>query len=113
VFLTQQVGGGHFAELNDALGADPYPYREWRLSIAKPPFDLAELQIVREAEEYPTGEFRDVGAILYYLRATPWQIPDFSVQRYRARLADLHVRIERDGPLRMRSHNFLIRAVKR
>jgi SAM-dependent methyltransferase len=113
VFLTQQVGGEHFAGLNEALGAEPYPYRQWRLTIARMSLPLAGLEVLGEMEEHPPGAFLDIGAVVYYLRATPWQIPSFSVERYGSRLADLHTRIEREGALRLRSHIFLIRAAKK
>jgi SAM-dependent methyltransferase len=112
VFLTQQVGGDHFAELHDALGAEPYPYRGFDLAKCKAPVDAAGLKIVFASEERPRDEFLDVGAVVYYLRATPWQIPDFSVERYRDRLMELHKKIAREGSLRVRSHKFIIRAVK-
>jgi SAM-dependent methyltransferase len=112
VFLTQQVGGDHFAELHDALRAEPYPYRGFDLAQGRAPVDAAGLNITFAAEEWPVEEFLDIGAVVYYLRATPWQIPDFSVERYRDRLMELHKKIAREGSLRVRSHKFIIRAVK-
>lgn len=41
-----------------------------------------------------------MGALVYFLRKVVWTVPDFSVDRYRSRLADVHDRIERDGPFR-------------
>jgi len=112
VFLTQQVGGDHFSELHDMLGAEPYPYRGFDLARGRAPVDAAGLKITFAAEERPVDEFYDVGAVVYYLRATPWQIPDFTVERYRDRLMELHKQVAREGSLRVRSHKFIIRAVK-
>ncbi len=32
----------------------------------------------------------DVGAIVYYLKAVPWEIPDFSVEKYFDKLQEIH-----------------------
>ena len=47
--------------------------------------------------------FYDIGAIAYWLKAIPWIIEDvtgvqdFTIQKYRAELWELHLRIEKDG----------------
>ena len=41
--------------------------------------------------------FFDVGAVVFFLRKVIWTVPDFTVDRYRTRLMDLHEQIERDG----------------
>jgi SAM-dependent methyltransferase len=113
VFLTQQVGGAHFAELNEALGAPPYPYRDYGLAKAHAALNsTARLVIEFAAKEEPAACFKDVGAVVYYLRATPWQIPDFSVERYRDRLGALHERIARDGAFPLHTAYFILGAVK-
>ena len=43
--------------------------------------------------------FDDIGAIVFVLMMAPWEVPDFSVDRYRDRLLALHHRIRRDGPI--------------
>jgi len=57
-------------------------------------------------------EFDDVAAVVVFLRKVIWIVPDFTVSRYRGRLAALHARIERDGPFTAHSERFLIEAVK-
>ena len=56
-------------------------------------------------------EFRDVGAVVYFLRKVVWMVPDFTVERYRDRLAALHRRIETEGPFTATTTRFLIEAV--
>ena len=36
---------------------------------------------------------------MFVLMMAPWEVPDFSVDRYRDRLIALHHRIQRDGPI--------------
>jgi hypothetical protein len=49
-----------------------------------------------------------VGAIVYQLKAVPWQIPDFSVERYLDRLKAIHTKIQRDGYVDVLEHRFFI-----
>ncbi len=69
-FLTQQVGGLDCAELNE---------------LQENGFTILEAK-----EEFPFQRFYDIGAIVYYLKAIPWQIPDFTVERYFEELYRIH-----------------------
>ncbi len=62
------------------------------------------------AEEFPETWFADIGSVVYYLKAIPWAIPNFTVRRYRDRLLALHERMIRDGGLWIRAHLFVIEA---
>ncbi len=72
----------------------------------------AGLQIVDLRMERLRAEFFDVGAVIYFLRKVIWAVPDFSVDRYRERLRDLHDRIEADGPFVTYSTRVLVEARK-
>jgi SAM-dependent methyltransferase len=112
-FLTQQVGGEHHRDLNALLGAPPAGYDPlWTLEFAVAQVEQAGLRVVAGREELPETVFRDIGALVYYLKAAPWQVPGFGVTAYRERLAALHERIEREGGLRIRGHFFYLEAVK-
>lgn len=50
--------------------------------------------------------------MVYYLRAVPWQIPDFTVEGYRERLVALHERMAREGGLHVAAHLFYIEACR-
>jgi len=63
-------------------------------------------------EEWPLYTFTDVGAVVYQLRMVPWQIPDFTLDRYDSALRRLDARIRADGPLRVHSHRFLLHATR-
>jgi hypothetical protein len=52
----------------------------------------------------------DVGALVFHLRAIPWQIPDFEVDRYGPALQALDQRIRTEGPFVAYDHRYLIRA---
>ena len=55
-------------------------------------------------------EFFDVGAVVWILRKCVWWVPDFSVARYRGRLAELDALIRRDGKFVAHSTRHLIEA---
>lgn len=111
-FITQQVGGEHDQELNALLGAPPMDGLAWNADVAARQLDQAGFRIVERREEFPETVFSDVGAVAYYLKAVPWQIPDFSIDGYRDRLTALHRRIGAKGGLHIRGHLFYIEAVK-
>ena len=70
--------------------------------------DPIESENRRNQEDSPIMRFYDVGAIVYYLKATPWQIPDFSVEKYFDKLTEIHNHIEKRGYVDARMHYFLI-----
>jgi SAM-dependent methyltransferase len=109
-FLSQQVGAGSSHELTEFL-MGPRP-----VSTARSPDTVAAaakaagLTVVDLRQEKLRMEFHDVGAVVYFLRKVIWTVPDFTVDRYRDRLAALHDRIEADGCFVSHSHRFLIEA---
>ncbi|ASO18797.1 SAM-dependent methyltransferase [Actinoalloteichus hoggarensis] len=110
VFLTQQVGGRDLAEVNAALGAGPHTYREWCLAAAEAELSGSGFEITRRGEAAVPGTIDDVGALVLFLRITPWHVPDFDVVRYDDRLRALHARLRQGRPLRVHSHRFMLTA---
>jgi len=111
-FITQQVGGNHCQELNRLLDAPLGRGIEWTLEFAARQLEEAGLEIVDRREEYPETVFTDIGALVYYLRTVPWQVLDFTVERYRDRLAALHERMMAEGGFRIPGHYFYLEAIK-
>ena len=60
--------------------------------------EAAGLTVTDLRAESLRTEFRDVGAVVYFLRKVIWIVPGFTVELYRARLLELHEQIQRDGP---------------
>jgi SAM-dependent methyltransferase len=112
-FVTQQVGGDYddFYRLL-GLPLPARPVREWTLALATVQVEAAGLRVVGSAEGEQKTTFADVGALAWYLKAVPWTVPEFSAAEHRARLADLHARIERDGPVSVRFPAFYLEATK-
>jgi hypothetical protein len=111
-FITQQVGGDYYQELNRLLGAPNRSGTAWNAEFAVHQLEDAGFRIVEAREEYPETVFRDIGSVIYYLKAVPWQVPDFAVDAYRTQLMSLHEQIEADGNLRIPGRLFYIEAAK-
>jgi hypothetical protein len=78
--------------------------------LAKASAEEARLEVVDLRSELLRTIFNDVGAVVYFLRLVVWIVPDFSVERYRARLLALHHRIREEGPFVAHAARFLIEA---
>jgi SAM-dependent methyltransferase len=113
-FLTQQVADGaadDFHRLLDLPVPPPSP-RPWRLALAVAQVELAGLEIVASEDGAEQHAFADVGALAWYLKASPWMVPGFSIEAFRPRLATLHERIQAHGPLVVRQPLFWLAAQK-
>jgi SAM-dependent methyltransferase len=106
VLLTQQVGSDDCAEINEALGAPPAYDRVWDAAAAADALSAAGLTVTDVREEHPGFVFRDVGALVFQLRAVSWQVAGFTAAKYEAALRRIHER----GEFRTHSHRFLVRA---
>lgn len=112
-YITQQVGGQNAMELNRLLQDEPYfEYANITLRGDVEQLEAAGLSILQAREYMPDWTFYDLAGVVFYLTAVPWQIADFSVERYREKLLALHRQIERDGKLVIKEHRYLIEAVK-
>jgi len=111
LFLTQQVGGTNCMRLNQLLQDQPFhPYAYWTLSYARAELVQAGFEILLAAEDYPTLIFKDIGAVVYFLKAIPWQIEGFTPQGYWEHLAQIDTTIRHEGSLVVPEHRFLLEA---
>ncbi|CAG8747651.1 11277_t:CDS:2, partial [Racocetra persica] len=109
LFVTQQVGDRDNMELNQLLNApELLGHREWNLEHACNELENVGFSILLKDEAFMETKFYDVGAIVYYLKAAPWQIEDFSIEKYSEQLINLHHLIQKEGCLSVKSHRFFI-----
>jgi SAM-dependent methyltransferase len=111
-FITQQCGGTNYLELNDLLGVARPSYEPWCLASANAQLQRAGFERIMGREQVHPTFFHDVGALLYFLRSVPWQLPDFRPSRYLGPLREIHQRIEHAGPLRISAHHFIVEGAK-
>jgi SAM-dependent methyltransferase len=109
-YLSQQVGAGSVRELTDAMmGPQPvHPSRGPMAAVAGA--EAAGLGVVDLRQEALRMEFYDIAAVVAFLRKVIWTVPDFTLDAYRDRLAELHDFIERHGPFVAYSQRLLIEA---
>jgi SAM-dependent methyltransferase len=112
-YLAQHVGPATSLELTEwflgpwpTSGADRHPDAETAEARA------AGLEIVDLRTARLRMEFRDIGAVVYFLRKVLWTVPEFSVAKYHDRLREMDAVIRRDGLFPAHSTRHLIEARK-
>jgi SAM-dependent methyltransferase len=111
-YFSQQVGPHTMREVTEFF-LGPHPETSKRdPALARQAAEDAGLAVAQLEEAQILATFDDVGAVVYFLRLVVWTVPDFSVERYRARLRDLHEQIARAGPFVAHATRFLIEATK-
>jgi len=95
-------------ELENWFDAHHKETGEWSLNKACLDLLSSGFVIERKEEMITKTRFYDLGAVLYYLKAVPWQIEDFALKKYLPRIIDLHNRIEVDGFFDVSCHRLLL-----
>ena len=112
IFFTQQVDGRNLEDLMKEFGAKP----KWEfntLTNVTKQLKNVNFEIVEAKEWKGKTVFKDIGALVYFIKAVPWIIDDFSVKKHQAVLEKLQKRIEKKGKLEFTARRFLILAKKK
>jgi SAM-dependent methyltransferase len=113
IFLTEQVGGQNSFRLNELLQDKPeFEYSYWTKELITRQLSQAGFELLDVQEEFPLAEFADIGMLVFYLRIIPWQVADFSVEKYRPKLYAIHEDMLANGPLQVHDHRILVEARK-
>jgi SAM-dependent methyltransferase len=112
-YFAQQIGPATMSELFEYfLGPQPAKWAELQPDTQAAQAQAAGLEVIQMRMERMRAEFFDVGAVIYFLRKVIWTVPDFTIDRYRGRLREMHERIETDGPFVAHSTRLLVEARK-
>jgi len=111
VFLTQQVGSDNLLDLAAVFG-DTAARPANHPSIVAADLAARGLTITRAATWTGRQTFSDVGALVYFLKAIPWVVHGFGVEKHAAVLETLQARIDGGEPLDFSVERFLIEAEK-
>lgn len=115
-FVTQQVGVKNDSKLRYVLTnkEDTGENDDWKLDNIVRTLKKAGFEILESMEDITDTRIYDVGAIVYYLKAVPWELPDFSVNKYFNKLEEIHESILRQGYLDLieNNHRLFIKALK-
>jgi hypothetical protein len=112
VYFAQHVGGGTNVEISEYFLGPHEPGDGRNHEVEADRARAAGLGIVQCRNERLRLEFFDVGAMVFFLRKVVWTVPDFTVDRYHARLLDLHDQIKQDGVFRSTMSRTLLEARK-
>lgn len=110
-FLTQQVGGNNLHDLAEEFDAT-LPW--WELTFDYWQHEIQDAGFVlKQAKEWQGKmEFTDVGAVAYFIKAIPWQVPGFDIDRDIHYLEKLHHKLESGERLAYTQIRFLFLAEK-
>ena len=113
-YFSQHVGPASVVQLVEYfLGSQPDEVKNGRHpEKARVGAEAAGLTVVDLRMESLHTEFRDIGAVVYFLRKVIWMVPGFTVEEYLPKLRALHERIEADGPFVATTTRYLIEATK-
>jgi len=120
LFITQQVGDQTNLRIHELLGSEKNAFfyegvehkPAWNLDYAVHEMREVGWHIVEQKEHFFITRFYDSGALVYYLKAIPWEVPDFSVEKYFDKLVAIHHLIQREGYVDIPFHMFFIVARK-
>lgn len=110
-FFTQQVGGGNLLDLMQFFESkQKWPLNALDKRISE--FEENGFTIKRSEEWEGKTTFSDVGAVVYFLKAIPWVVDDFSVDSHLPYLERLQEKLEHDGKLTFVSTRYLLHVIK-
>jgi SAM-dependent methyltransferase len=114
LFLTEQVGTCNDIEFNEAFGLPTAKFGSalGSLTGAREALTRAGLTVSCAEEAWPRTQYLDIGAVVFQLRAVPWQVPGFDVVRHRPQLQAIHQRIMERGSFIVTSHRLLLAAAR-
>ena len=110
-FLTQQVHGMWAWDLMAAFDAAPqWPDATPELYV--PLLEAGGMAIETVEQWEGSLTFTDVGTIVYYLKAIPWEVPGFTVNSHLRYLLTLQERVDGGEKLEFHAAKYLIEATK-
>jgi len=111
IFFTQQVSGNNLQDLIEEFHCYTQS-KEWNAEIEKGRLEKVGFRVEVAKDWRGKAEFKDVGAIVYFLKAIPWVVKDFSVDAYLPALKKLQTKADSGKKLAFKETRFLVRARK-
>jgi SAM-dependent methyltransferase len=110
-FITQQCGCSGLKDFIEFFKGPTQP-GDWTAATAARAIREAGFRVIDQQESFPEYSFLDIGAVVYFLRAIPWILGDFTVEKYISQLRAMHEHIGEFGGFPVKEHRFLIEAIK-
>ena len=114
IFITQQVGCRDIEKLLTMFGSltDGPDDFDWNLASAAGFLKEAGFTVTEQNEHIANTRFYDIRVVVYFLKVLAWSFPDFDIDLYRKRLANIYALIKRDGYFEDIDHRFFLVAEK-
>lgn len=112
IFLTQQVTGSDDSQDLVKEFKAKRKFSNIKLENYAKQLKKAGFKIIKSKKWKGKRTFKDVGAIIYYLKAIPWIVQDFSVKKHLPILKNLQRKLEKNKKLKFDTARFLIIAKK-
>lgn len=114
-FVTQQIDESWAYDLILAMGGTPAITADEPSSLDRCLHELCVetgLRVQTAVTHNGTITFTDIGALVYYLNAIPWIVPNFSLEIHLSQLLTLQQKLDRGDPLQFHTRKHLIQAQK-
>ena len=112
-FLTQQVAGNNLQDFAGEFETGiPIPFLKETLDYWKQEIQDAGFELIMAEEWQGNQEFKDVGAIAYYIKAIPWTAPGFDIEKNMKDLDKLQHKLDNGERLIFTQGRFLFHAQK-
>jgi hypothetical protein len=108
IFITQQIGGLNGIDINIAFETKTMTHIEWCLIKNIGIFQEVGMEIIEYSENIGKMKFMDIGALVYYLKCIPWQVEDFSIDKYYKKLEIMNEIIIKNGFIDFINHRFYV-----
>jgi SAM-dependent methyltransferase len=107
LFITQQVGPGNIHEIHSLFGSRA---REppWEVLTAEEGLEREGLHVDEHGAWSGVSRFLDVGALVYFLKAIPWEVPSFTPEKFELELRQVHQRISDSGSFEVTTARFYV-----
>jgi SAM-dependent methyltransferase len=111
LFITQQVGPGNNAEIHK-LFRTPARKPRWDVVVAQAELEKEGLDVEEHGAWSGVSRFLDVGALVYFLKAIPWEVPFFTPEKFEPELRQVHQRISDRGSFEVTTSRFHVVAAR-
>ncbi len=113
-YITQQVGSQNFIALNEFLAPESVERIDITWTVAKLAGQLEDVgfRLMNYKNDFTPAFFKDIGAVVYYLKVISWQIEGMKLEDLKDRLRVLHELIETQGQFELQSQRYLLIAEK-
>lgn len=109
-FITQQVGWLNNREIREFFGTKNPGYLRFETELRE--LEGAGMRVLLTRAESHISSFHDIGALVYYLKAVPWEVPGFSIEKHESKLKRIHQIIQTKGSFDVTTQRYILEAEK-